>query len=170
MLQQGNLLGVAQPAGLHGRVRDEEDGADANGDGQAAEDDEHDAPAGKARAGSDMLEAVGDGAAEDLAEAETEVPEGEARGLLRLGVPLGADEHQGGTDGGLEDTQEDAGDEKGLVVVGGGTAGGCGAPEDDVGAQPLGRWNHLEEVDCGDFVSLNVSLFPFCRLCSWFES
>lgn len=121
MLQESDFLSIGQPLGLHRGVGDEEQNADADENGDDTEGDEHDAPASEAGAG-DVLEAVGDGAADDLAEAQSEVPEGEARGGLGLGVVLAADEHEGGTDGGLEDAEEDAGHEEGLVVVRGGTA------------------------------------------------
>lgn len=97
-----------------------------------------------------MLEAEGDGAADDLAEAEAEVPEGEARGLLRLCVPLAADDHEGGADGGLEDAEEDAGDEESLVAGSGSTAGRGDAPKGDIEAEPLCGGEPLEEVDLGE--------------------
>jgi len=58
-----------------------------------------------------VLKGVGHGSTEDLAQAEAKIPEGEARGLLGLGVPLAADEDERGADGGLEDSEKYAGDE-----------------------------------------------------------
>ena len=147
MLEQRNLLGIGQPAGLHGCVGEEEESAQAEDDRQAAKHDKHDAPASKTRAGRNVLEAVRNGAADDLAKAETQVPEGEARGLFGLGVPLAADEHQRGSDGGLEDTEEDAGDEQRLVVLGRSSGGRGDAPKRDVESEPLGGRDLLQEID-----------------------
>lgn len=147
VLEQGHLFADRQPLGLHRRIGDEQDDREANDDGQAAEGDKHNAPAGQGGGGRDVLEAVRDDAADDLAEAEAEVPERETRSLLRLGVPLAADDGEGGGDGGLEDAEEDARGEDAAVVVGGGTAGRRDAPEGHVEAEPLGGGHLLQEPD-----------------------
>ena len=93
-----------------------------------------------------VLEAEGDNAPDDLAHAKTAVPEAESGGLLGLGVPLTADEHEAGRDGCFEDAEEDAGDKQRVVVEGSGSAGCCNAPEEDVGGEPFGHGDLLEEV------------------------
>lgn len=150
VLKKSNLFRVGQPLRLHGGVWEEEDYGDTNGDGNTAEDNEHGAPASQTTAGSDMLEAIGHGATEDLTEAETHVPEGEAGSLLGLGVPLAANEHERGTNGGLEDAEKDAGDEEGAVIGGSGAAGRGNTPEGDVNTEPLAGGHHLEKVDVGN--------------------
>ncbi len=148
VLEQRDLLVVAQPAGLHGGVGEEEHGAGADQYGQAAQHDEHDPPAGEGVAGSDMLEAPGHETTEDLADTETQVPEGEAGSLLRLGVPSAADEEQGRANRGLEDTEEHTGRQQGGIAGSGSTASGCDAPEQHVTAEPLGRRNLLQQIRC----------------------
>lgn len=93
-----------------------------------------------------VLEAEGDDASNDLAYAEAAVPETESGGLLGLGVPLTTDEHEAGCDGCFKDAEEDARDEQGVIVEGGGGAGRGNAPEEDVGGEPFGHRDLLEEV------------------------
>lgn len=146
MLQQSNLLVVRKPGGLHGSVRQEEEGRETNDNSDTSQDDKHDTPASEASAGGDMLEAVRNGTTKDLAQAQAEIPEREARSLLRFCIPLAANEHQRRPNSCLEDTQEDTRDEQRLVVVSSGTASSGNAPEGDIESEPFGSWDDLEEV------------------------
>ena len=128
VLEQGNLLTRRQPPSLHGCVREEQEGAETNEHSDATQSHKHDTPASKRGTGTNVLEAKRHSTSDNLAQAQTEIPEGKPRSLLRLGVPLAADEHQGRTDGGLEDTQEDSRHEERGVVVSGSTTGGSDAP------------------------------------------
>lgn len=94
MLEESDLLIVRQPFGLHGSIRKENDDARTNDDGDEAEGKEHGSPSSKLGIRAHVLEAKRYNTANDLAEAETKVPEREARSRLRLGIPLTADEHQ----------------------------------------------------------------------------
>ena len=123
MLEQGGLLLFGQEARLHGAVWNDKVGRDAGHASDSAQDDKHGLPAGEIGV-LDMLEAERDEAADDLSQAQARVPDAESRRLLGLGVPLAADEHQTGRNGSLEDAQEDASREQGLVVPGSRCAGG----------------------------------------------
>lgn len=170
VFQQCNLLAIRQPRRLHGRVRDEEERNCTNSNSDAAEDDKHGPPPGergRRRTRDDVLEAIGHEAADDLAEAEPEVPEREPGRLLRLCVPLTADQQEGRPDGRLEDAEKDAADEQGLVVVRRRATRRHHSPERDVGSEPLGGGYLLEEVDWrGDevLVSMESHLFATWRV------
>lgn len=148
VLQQGNFLAIGEPLCLHGRVGDEEEDGETDEDGYDSKDDKHDAPAGEGSTLGNVLEGIGHSTTKDLAQAETKVPEGEARSLLGLGVPLAANQHERGSHGGLEKTQEHSRHQESPVVERSSTTGSGDAPESHVDAQPLGSWNHLEEPDC----------------------
>lgn len=128
MLQQSNLLLVRQPTSLHGGVGKEEESSETDHDGDEAENNKHGAPPSKRSSRAHMLEAIRNETTNNLAKTQTQVPKRKTRGLLGLGVPLAADEHQGRTNCSLKDTEEDTGDEEGLVVVGGGTTSGRDTP------------------------------------------
>jgi hypothetical protein len=66
--------------------------------------------------------------------------------LLGFRVPLRGDQEQGGSDGGFEDAEENAGDEE--CAVGGrrAGAGGGNTPEDDVEGEPFCWGEGLEEI------------------------
>lgn len=150
VLEKGELLDIRKPFSLHRSVGQEKDDGKTSDDGNAAEDYKHGAPSRQSGIGSNMLEAIRDSTTQNLAETETKVPKREARSLLRLCVPVAANEHEGRTNSGLKHAEEDARDEQGLVVVRGSTAGGSNTPEGDVEAEPLGSRKSLEEVDVGD--------------------
>lgn len=95
-----------------------------------------------------MLEAVGSSTSKDLAKPKAEVPEGKSRGLLRLCVPLAADQQKRGANGGFEDANENSRDQQGLVVVRGCTACSRNTPESDVESEPFSSGDLLEEPYC----------------------
>jgi hypothetical protein len=146
VLEESNLFAIREPLGLHRSIWEKQDDAQAGDDGGYAESNEHGAPSGQGSIGAHVLEAVGDGAADNLANTETKIPEGEAGSLFGFGVPLTADEHKRGADRGFEDTEEDARDEEGLVVVGSGTTCSRDTPQNDVGSEPFGSRHNLKEV------------------------
>jgi len=157
VLEELNLFLAAQPPSLHGGIGKEEEGPETDGDGQATEHHEHDPPARERGVLADVLEAVRHGATNDLAETETEIPEGEAGSRLGLGVPLAADEEQRGRNGSFEDTKEHTGDEESLVIVGGGTGSGGDTPKDNIAAEPLCGRDLLKAVDCKMVIELSAS-------------
>ena len=86
--------------------------------------------------------------ADDLPKPEPGIPDAEAWRLFGFRVPLAADEHQRGRDGGFEDAEEDAHGEESAVAMGRGGAGCRDAPEDDVGGEPFRGGDFLEDDAC----------------------
>lgn len=144
VLEESALLGVGHPWGLHRAVRDAKVDEATDDDGDAAENDEHDAPIGDGGVG-DVLKTEGGEGTQDLAQTDAAVPQSEAGGLFGLGVPLTADDHEAGTDCGLKDTEEDTGDEETSVVTSGSDDSGGHAPEDSVDAEPSARRDLVED-------------------------
>lgn len=105
-----------------------------------------------------MLEAKGDDASNDLSAAQTQVPEGKTRSLLLLRIVLTAQKHQGGSNGGLEDTEEDSRGEQRWVVFGTGRGSSSDAPEGYIDSQPFGRGDLLQQVYCRMFVQLSIHI------------
>jgi|SRR5690242_2304385 len=91
MFQQRNLFCIIKPSCLHRRVWYEQERRQSNHNSQTSESDEHDTPSSKPSSRCHVLEAIGDGTTNDLSEPKTTIPEGEARRLFGLGVPLRAD-------------------------------------------------------------------------------
>ena len=132
MSQKRHLLAVAHPPSLHRRIRHEEEDNKPHGHAQQTGSDKHDPPGRERSRARHVLEAERDAPAQDLSRPEPEVPEGEAQGLLRLGVPLAAEQDERRRDGALEAAQEGPCYQQGLVVARRG-ARGCGdAAEDQV--------------------------------------
>ena len=102
-----------------------------------------------------MLEAERDQTTQNLCDPESQVPQHEPRGLLGLGVVLAADEHQGRTDGRLEDAQEDPRHQECGVVVRAGRGSGSDAPEEDIDTEPLRGRHFLQEDDCARATSVS---------------
>lgn len=80
-------------------------------------------------------------------QSEPGVPDAEAWRLFGFRIPLAADQHQRGRDGGFKDAEEETRGEEGAVSVGRGGAGRGDAPEDEIGGEPFGSRDFLEE-DC----------------------
>ena len=144
MVQEGSLLGVGQKAGGHGGIRKDEESGETDHDRETAKEDEHDPPALERRV--NLLEAPAHEATNNLAYAKATVPEAEAGSLLRFGVPLTADEHQGRSDCGFEDAEEDTSGQESRVIRGGSCASRGDAPERDVHSEPLACRHLVEDV------------------------
>lgn len=156
MLQQSHLLPIIHPLSLHGSVRKKNQNSHPDHERHHAQNQKHDSPPSKGGVHRHLLESPRKETPQDLAHAKTQEPERDPWGLLGLGIPLTADQHEGGRHGGLEHAEEDSGHEDGLVVVGRGDGAGGYAPGDDVCAEPFCGGEALEEVDWVRLVSASV--------------
>lgn len=99
VLEQCNLFTAREPLGFHGCIRKKDKCGQADGDSDKAKGDEHDPPAGQRSSWADVLESITYETTNNLTQTQSEIPERESGSLLRLGVPLAADQHEGGSDG-----------------------------------------------------------------------
>ena len=158
--QNSSFLNFGQEARCHGCIWEEDERDETNDDRDTAEKHEHNPPTRER--GVDLLETIADDAADDLANPQAAIPEAEARGLLRFGIPLGAYEHQRRRYGGFENAEKDASCEEAAVVVRSGGASSRNSlnprlsmyvvtlwhtyPEYDIRTQPFTHGNVVENV------------------------
>lgn len=132
------LLRREEP-GLGNVVGDEEVHGHRPDKGEDAEDDVHPAPG--VHAVVDVADAKGEEGGDEAADGVAGEPDADAGGHLITGVPGGRQEHEGGRDGGLGDTQEEADGHEAAKV------GACrsdtdnNTPEEGVEGEILADWD-----------------------------
>lgn len=96
-------------------------------EGQDAKDDVHPVPCTNVVV--DMADPKGQQASDHAADGVSSKPDSGPRGYLVARVPRRREEHEGGRDGGLADTQEETHRQEAAVVGAGRRDGDNGAPE-----------------------------------------
>ena len=128
-------------------VRQPEKGHDSQEHCDAAQHHEHDPPAFESGV-CDMLKAERQETADNLAGAQSAVPEREPGSLFGLGVPSTAYEYQRGNNTSLEYSKEDARRQQTPVVFGSRSRCSGDAPEDNVYTEDFARWKPCQDMTC----------------------
>ena len=147
MLEHHDLAMIRKKLGLHWCIREPIRRRYPNHHHHEPQHDEHHPPAGKGFS-PHLLKRKRHQPTCYLAYTQAQIPEREPGRLLRLGLPLATDEHQGRPNSGLEDTQQDPHGKEAAIVLYCSCAGRHDVPQGDVEAQPFSGREFLQEINC----------------------